>query len=143
MEVKEAQVKKTTTEEIAQLMAHPEDLVYLQFSESGSMGRAGDVILGTLEDGVLIAHYFNYHNWDTDDARFTELLDKLWAFVKLKSAAVNPVLMAIGGARLKEDPTFKAAFEVGNHLLINRHCTFELGEQRIFLLGDGFKTPSS
>ena len=49
MEVREAQVKKPTTEEIAQLMAHAEDLVYLQFSESGAMGWAGDVILGAIE----------------------------------------------------------------------------------------------
>ena len=36
-------------------MAHAEDLVYLQFSESGAMGWAGDVILGALEDGALIS----------------------------------------------------------------------------------------
>ena len=44
------------------------------------------------------------------------------------------------GTRFREDPTFKGAFQVGNHLLINRHHTFELGEQDIFLLGEGFKT---
>ena len=140
MEVRAAQVKKPTTEEIAQLMAHAEDLVYMQFSESGAMGRAGDVILGALEDGALIAHHFNYHKWDKDDAHFTELLDQLWDFVQRKSAAVNPVLMAIAETRFREGPTFKAAFEVGNHLLINRHHPFELGEQDIFLLGDGVKT---
>ena len=48
--------------------------------------------------------------------------------------------MAILGTRFKEDPTFMAAFDMGNHFLLNRSCTFKLDESNLFYLGDDSKT---
>jgi hypothetical protein len=39
-----------------------------------------------------------------------------------------------------EDPVFRAAFDVGNHLLLNRLFEFELGEDAIFYLGMRMRT---
>ena len=146
MEVKETRVRKPTTAELVQLIGDtdgPVDidgLVYASFSESGAMGRPGDVVLGFLEDGDLVAFHFNYHKWEKDDERFSRTIDQIWGFIQWKSAAVNPVIMTILGTRFKEDPTFMAAFDMGNHFLLNRSCTFELDESDLFYLGDDSKT---
>ena len=141
MELKAATNRTPSIENVEDLVSRLEGLVYMQFSESGAMGRAGDVVLGDLVGPDLISYYLNYHQWEGDEQRLKAAMDKLYGFVHQATSSTNPFFPIMTGRKAEEDPRFKAAFEVGNHLLLNRSFSFELGEDAIYFLGDGQKTP--
>jgi hypothetical protein len=45
MELKEATIRTPTIKDVEDLVSRLDGLVYLQFSESGAMGRPGEVVL--------------------------------------------------------------------------------------------------
>ena len=141
MELKEATIRTPTIENVEDLVSRLDGLVYMQFSESGAMGRAGDVVLGDLVGPDLISYCLNYHQWKGDEKRLKAAMDKLYGFVHQATSSTNPFFPIMTGRKAEEDPRFKAAFEVGNHLLLNRSFSFELGDDAIYLLSDGHKTP--
>jgi len=61
--------------------------------------------------------------------------------VRRGTSSTNPFFPTMTGRKAEEDPRFKAAFDMGNHVLLNRSCSFELGDDAIYFLGDGRKTP--
>ena len=141
MKEKKAKITTPATVEIKSLLATPRDLAYIQFSESGAMGRPGEVILGELVQEGLVIHHFNYHKWDEDDRPFFALMNQLYAFVRNATASANPFLGAFGRKPAPESEHFKAAFDVGNHVLLSRRCEFELGEHCIYLVANSTRTP--
>lgn len=142
MELKEATIRTPTIKDIEDLVSRLDGLVYLQFSESGAMGRPGEVVLGDLtsQEGLVI-HHFNYHKWEENDQTFFTLMNKLHPFVSNATASANPFLGAFGRDPAPESKYFRAAFEVGNHLLLSRRCDFQLGENCIYLVANGVQTP--
>ena len=141
MELKEATIRTPTIKDIEDLVSRLDGLVYLQFSESGAMGRPGEVVLGDLVGPDLISYSLNYHQWEGDEERMKTAMDKLYGFVHQATSSTNPFFPMMTGRRAKEDTRFRAACEVGNHVLLNRSCSFELGDDTIYFLGDGLKTP--
>ena len=141
MELKEATLRTPTIEDLEDLVSRLDRLVYIQFSESGAMGRAGDVVLGDLVGPNLISYVLNYHQWESDEQRLKAAMDKLYRFVHGATSSANPFFPTMTGRKAEEDPRFRTAFSVGNHVLLNRNCSFELGDDTIYFLGDGHKTP--
>lgn len=141
MELKEATIRTPTIENVEDLVSRLDGLVYMQFSESGAMGRAGDVVLGDLVGPDLISYCLNYHQWEGDEQRLKGAMDKLYGFVHQATSSTNPFFPIMTGRNAEEDPRFKAAFEVGNHLLLNRSFSFELGDDAIYFSSDRHKTP--
>ena len=105
------------------------------------MGRPGEVVLGDLVGPDLISYCLNYHHWEGDEERMKTAMDKLYSFVHQATSSTNPFFPMMTGRKAKEDTRFRTACEVGNHVLLNRSCSFELGDDTIYFLGDGLKTP--
>lgn len=141
MELKEATIRTPTIKDVEDLVSRLDGLVYLQFSESGAMGRPGEVVLGDLIGPDLISYCLNYHQWEGDEERMKTAMDKLYGFVHQATSSTNPFFPMMTGRMAKEDTRFAAACEVGNHVLLNRRCSFERGDDTIYFLGDGLKTP--
>lgn len=68
-------------------------------------------------------------------------MKQLFSIVSRASASTTPFHTAIAETPANEDPVFRAAFEVGIHLLLSRQFKFELGKDAIFYLGLGTRTP--
>jgi len=141
MEEKGAKVNTPATDEIERLLATPTDLVYVQFSESGAMGRPGETILGELVQEELVIHHFNCHKWDEDDRHFLALMNKLSAFVSHTTASANSSLGTFGRKPAPECEHFKAAFDVGNHVMRSQRREFVLGDICIYLVTNDTRTP--
>lgn len=141
MELKAPIIKEPTTEILGELVANAAGIVFIQLSESGAMGSAGATVLGALEQEDLVCYSFNFHDWGPEDLHFHSLMKQLFSIVSRASASTNPFHTAIAKTQANEDPVFRAAFEVGIHLLLNRQFEFELGEDAIFYLGLGTRTP--
>ena len=141
MELKEATIRTPTIDIVEDLVSRLDGLVYMQFSESGAMGRPGAVVLGDVEGQDLISSSLNYHHWEGDEQRLKAAMDKLYGFIHQATSSANPFFPTMTGRKAEEDPRFKAAFDMGNHVLLNRSFSFELGDDAIYFLGDRYKTP--
>ena len=113
MELKEATIRTPTIKDIEDLVSRLDGLVYLQFSESGAMGRPGEVVLGDLVGPDLISYSLNYHQWEGDEERMKTAMDKLYAFVHQATSSTNPFFLKMTGRKAKEDTRFRAACRSG------------------------------
>jgi hypothetical protein len=120
---------------------HPEDIVYLQFSESGAMGSPGSIVIGTFESEKLICYVGNMaeEQWFNRN----EFYDAMDFFYSLACSTVHnsihtktPADTSFSGVTKPAMPRdmFAGAFDLGNYLLLNRKLNFSYDKDMICCL---------
>ena len=118
---------------------HPEDIVYLQFSESGAMGSPGSIVIGTFESERLICHvgnmaeeqWFNRNEfYDAMDFFYSLVCSTVHNSIHSQTPADTSFRRLTQPAALPRD-MFAGAFDLGNYLLLNRKLTFSYDRDMI------------
>lgn len=136
-------------------MQRPEQIVYLQFSESGAMGSPGDIIIGIYTSGKLLCYSGNYHDSRFDSPpEFGQCLDEIYALVKSTIPRRDPPSFNFDGYIFNqtdwEEPQkanlvhssaelFNGAFDMGNYLLLNKSFKFNWKDNDIVFTTDEAK----